>query len=109
MSESGICCLNAARASPVSCCCAASVSHLGRNSFSRSSADRLGLARARSARREALDLFPLVPLHPQLGCTKCLDVGMGRGDLSDAEREWPRPFLPVSNRRCGRWGVITGR
>ncbi|MFF4020041.1 IS5 family transposase [Streptomyces sp. NPDC001843] len=28
---------------------------------------------------------------------------MGRGDLSDAEWEWLRPFLPVSNRRCGRW------
>ena len=26
---------------------------------------------------------------------------MGRGDLSDAERL--RPFLPVSNRRCGWW------
>ncbi|MBT2542860.1 transposase [Streptomyces sp. ISL-44] len=30
-------------------------------------------------------------------------VGMGRGDLSDAERERLQPFLPVSNRRCGRW------
>ncbi|MEU4954667.1 IS5 family transposase [Streptomyces lavendulae] len=28
---------------------------------------------------------------------------MGRGDLSDAEWERPRPFLSVSNRRCGRW------
>ncbi|MFF9150601.1 IS5 family transposase [Streptomyces sp. NPDC014861] len=28
---------------------------------------------------------------------------MGRGDLSDAEWELLRPFLPVSNRRCGRW------
>ncbi|MFE0654683.1 IS5 family transposase [Streptomyces sp. NPDC059534] len=28
---------------------------------------------------------------------------MGRGDLSDAEWERLRPFLPVSNRRCGRW------
>lgn len=28
---------------------------------------------------------------------------MGRGDLSDAERERLWPFLPVSNRRCGRW------
>ncbi|MFH9656401.1 IS5 family transposase [Streptomyces anulatus] len=28
---------------------------------------------------------------------------MGRGDLSDAEWEWLRPFLPVSNGRCGRW------
>ena len=27
---------------------------------------------------------------------------MGRGDLSDAEWERLRPFLPVSNRRCGR-------
>jgi len=29
--------------------------------------------------------------------------GMGRGDLTDAEWEQLRPFLPVSNRRCGRW------
>ncbi|MGW2787958.1 IS5 family transposase [Streptomyces populi] len=28
---------------------------------------------------------------------------MGRGDLSDAEWERLRPFLPVSNRCCGRW------
>lgn len=28
---------------------------------------------------------------------------MGRGDLSDAEWERLRPFLPVSNLRCGRW------
>jgi transposase len=28
---------------------------------------------------------------------------MGRGDLSDAEWERLRPFLPASNRRCGRW------
>ncbi|MGW6414803.1 IS5 family transposase [Streptomyces sp. NPDC055055] len=28
---------------------------------------------------------------------------MGRGDLSDAEWERLRPFLPFSNRRCGRW------
>ncbi|MEV4937370.1 IS5 family transposase [Streptomyces zaomyceticus] len=28
---------------------------------------------------------------------------MGRGDLSDAEWERLRPFLPVSNGRCGRW------
>ncbi|MFE1288141.1 IS5 family transposase [Streptomyces sp. NPDC058751] len=28
---------------------------------------------------------------------------MGRGALSDAEWERLRPFLPVSNRRCGRW------
>ncbi|WP_435859829.1 IS5 family transposase [Streptomyces narbonensis] len=28
---------------------------------------------------------------------------MGRGDLSDAEWERLRSFLPVSNRRCGRW------
>ncbi|WP_432104030.1 IS5 family transposase [Streptomyces sp. bgisy091] len=28
---------------------------------------------------------------------------MGQGDLSDAEWERLRPFLPVSNRRCGRW------
>ncbi|MGW3828900.1 IS5 family transposase [Streptomyces sp. NPDC005071] len=28
---------------------------------------------------------------------------MGRGDLSDAEWERLLPFLPVSNRRCGRW------
>ncbi|MGW4851236.1 transposase [Streptomyces sp. NPDC004288] len=28
---------------------------------------------------------------------------MGRGDLSDAGREGLRPFLPVSNGRCGRW------
>ncbi|MFJ3086690.1 IS5 family transposase [Streptomyces sp. NPDC086838] len=28
---------------------------------------------------------------------------MLRGDLSDAEWERLRPFLPVSNRRCGRW------
>lgn len=27
----------------------------------------------------------------------------GRGDLSDAEWERLRPFLPVSNGRCGRW------
>ncbi len=30
-------------------------------------------------------------------------MGMGRGDLSDAEWERLRPFLPVSNGRCGRW------
>ncbi|MEU6466787.1 IS5 family transposase [Streptomyces sp. NPDC046976] len=30
---------------------------------------------------------------------------MGRGDLSDAEWERLRPFLPVSNGRCGRWRV----
>ncbi|MFF9070654.1 IS5 family transposase [Streptomyces sp. NPDC014891] len=28
---------------------------------------------------------------------------MGRGDLSDAKWELLRPFLPVSNGRCGRW------
>ncbi|WP_455908110.1 IS5 family transposase [Streptomyces griseofuscus] len=28
---------------------------------------------------------------------------MGRGGLTDAEWERLRPFLPVSNRRCGRW------
>lgn len=28
---------------------------------------------------------------------------MRRGDLTDAEWERLRPFLPVSNRRCGRW------
>ncbi|MFJ3881583.1 IS5 family transposase [Streptomyces sp. NPDC090077] len=28
---------------------------------------------------------------------------MGRGDLSDSEWERLRPFLPVSNGRCGRW------
>lgn len=28
---------------------------------------------------------------------------MGRGDLSDAERERLRPFLPISNGRGGRW------
>ncbi|QMU73097.1 IS5 family transposase [Streptacidiphilus sp. P02-A3a] len=28
---------------------------------------------------------------------------MGRGDLTDAEWERLRPFLPVSDRRCGRW------
>ncbi|WP_031010211.1 IS5 family transposase [Streptomyces sp. NRRL F-5727] len=28
---------------------------------------------------------------------------MGRGDLSDAEWERLRPFLPVSSGRCGRW------
>ncbi|MFC7794151.1 IS5 family transposase [Streptomyces cinereoruber] len=28
---------------------------------------------------------------------------MGRGDLGDAEWERLRPFLPVSNGRCGRW------
>ncbi|MFE2939267.1 IS5 family transposase [Streptomyces sp. NPDC059255] len=28
---------------------------------------------------------------------------MGRGDLTDGEWERLRPFLPVSNRRCGRW------
>ncbi|MFD7777033.1 IS5 family transposase [Streptomyces sp. NPDC059753] len=28
---------------------------------------------------------------------------MGRGELSDAEWERLRPFLPVSNGRCGRW------
>ncbi|MFC9589393.1 IS5 family transposase [Streptomyces sp. NPDC056944] len=27
----------------------------------------------------------------------------GRGELTDAERERLRPFLPVSNGRCGRW------
>ncbi|MGW0877164.1 transposase [Streptomyces sp. NPDC002740] len=30
-------------------------------------------------------------------------MDMGRGDLSDAEWERQRPFLPVSDRRCGRW------
>uniref|UniRef100_UPI00167D5A2A IS5 family transposase n=1 Tax=Streptomyces griseosporeus TaxID=1910 RepID=UPI00167D5A2A len=29
-------------------------------------------------------------------------TAMGRDDLSDAEWERLRPFLPVSNRRCGR-------
>ncbi|GAA2428840.1 hypothetical protein GCM10010255_84510 [Streptomyces coeruleofuscus] len=34
----------------------------------------------------------------------CLVVpDMGRGDLTDAEWEQLRPFLPVSNGRCGRW------
>ncbi|MFD7704346.1 IS5 family transposase [Streptomyces caelestis] len=28
---------------------------------------------------------------------------MGRGDLTDAEQKRLRPFLPVSNGRCGRW------
>ncbi|MBQ0865788.1 IS5 family transposase [Streptomyces sp. RK75] len=28
---------------------------------------------------------------------------MGRGDLTDAEQERLRPFLPASNCRCGRW------
>lgn len=28
---------------------------------------------------------------------------MGRGDLTDAEWERLRPFLPVSDGRCGRW------
>ncbi|MYT18659.1 IS5 family transposase [Streptomyces sp. SID4951] len=28
---------------------------------------------------------------------------MWRDDLSDAEWDRLRPFLPVSNRRCGRW------
>ncbi|WP_416238169.1 IS5 family transposase [Streptomyces mutabilis] len=28
---------------------------------------------------------------------------MGRGDLTDVEWERLRPYLPVSNRRCGRW------
>ncbi|WP_425357045.1 IS5 family transposase [Streptomyces inhibens] len=28
---------------------------------------------------------------------------MGRGDLTEAEWEQLRPFLPVSNGRCGRW------
>ncbi|MGY5138613.1 transposase [Streptomyces nigrescens] len=28
---------------------------------------------------------------------------MWRGDLSDTEWDRLRPFLPVSNRRCGRW------
>ncbi|THA46055.1 IS5 family transposase [Streptomyces sp. A1136] len=28
---------------------------------------------------------------------------MGRGDPTDAEWGRPRPFLPVSNGRCGRW------
>ncbi|MFG2227894.1 IS5 family transposase [Streptomyces sp. NPDC048644] len=30
-------------------------------------------------------------------------MGLGRGDLTDAEWERLEPFLPVSNRRCGRW------
>ncbi|WP_369824369.1 IS5 family transposase [Kitasatospora sp. Root187] len=30
-------------------------------------------------------------------------MGRERGDLSDAEWERLRPFLPVSNGRCGRW------
>ncbi|GAA0656266.1 hypothetical protein GCM10009548_23620 [Streptomyces malaysiensis subsp. malaysiensis] len=30
-------------------------------------------------------------------------MDMGRGDLTDAEWERLRPFLPVSNGRCGRW------
>ncbi|MBA9050535.1 transposase [Streptomyces phaeogriseichromatogenes] len=32
-----------------------------------------------------------------------VDSGMRRGGLTDAEWERLRPFLPVSNRRCGRW------
>ncbi|OWA17284.1 hypothetical protein B9W61_32600 [Streptomyces sp. CS057] len=32
-----------------------------------------------------------------------VDVDMGRGDLTDAEWERLRPFLPGSNRRCDRW------
>ncbi|MPY32268.1 transposase [Streptomyces adustus] len=31
------------------------------------------------------------------------ELGMGRGDLTDAEWERPRLFLPVSHGRCGRW------
>ncbi|WP_079252745.1 transposase [Streptomyces sp. M1013] len=38
-----------------------------------------------------------------LPCGRLVDVNMGRGDLTDAEWERLRPFLPVSNRRCGRW------
>lgn len=30
-------------------------------------------------------------------------MGMGRGDLTNAEWERLRPFLPVSNGLCGRW------
>ncbi len=30
-------------------------------------------------------------------------MGHGAGDLTVAEWECLRPFLPVSNRRCGRW------
>ncbi|MFF7976238.1 transposase [Streptomyces sp. NPDC007905] len=30
-------------------------------------------------------------------------MGIGRGDLTDVEWKRLRPFLPVSNRRCGRW------
>lgn len=30
-------------------------------------------------------------------------LGMARGDLTDAEWERLRRFLPVSNGRCGRW------
>ncbi len=30
-------------------------------------------------------------------------MGRERGDLSDGEWERLRPFLPVSNGRCGRW------
>ena len=30
-------------------------------------------------------------------------MDMERGDLTDAEWERLRPFLPVSNGRCGRW------
>lgn len=37
------------------------------------------------------------PLHSRL-----VSASMGRGDLTDAEWERLRPFLPVSNGRCGR-------
>ncbi|MEU3700019.1 transposase [Streptomyces griseoviridis] len=30
-------------------------------------------------------------------------MGVGRGDLTDAEWGRLRPFLTVSNGRCGRW------
>ncbi|MFE9222550.1 hypothetical protein ACFYN3_40420 [Streptomyces lavendulae] len=104
MSESRICCLNAARASPVSCCCAASFSHLGRNSFSRSSADRLGLARACRARREALDLFPLVPLDPQLGCAKCQDHAHRRDTATGPLRSTVVTDTRVLMKRCAKGG-----
>lgn len=36
-------------------------------------------------------------------CVQVVPPARGRGDLTDAEWERLRPFLPVGNGRCGRW------
>ncbi|ORT57087.1 hypothetical protein BKD26_26095 [Streptomyces sp. CB03238] len=40
--------------------------------------------------------------HVTTAC-RVVDVGVGRGDLTDAEWERLRSFLVASNGRCGRW------